>query len=455
MFHALRIAAQLARHDGWTLHDIRSHQRALFRRLLRHAVAKSPFYRELYGGPRIDDDISETDLPVVDKRTIMENFDQVVTDRRLRLSDVARHLESITGDDYYLGNYRALATSGTSGLRGTFVYNRAEWRVVMANTLRWNRFIGLSPGFPARVRIATIGADNPMHVSHRIPASGNVGLFKMRHLEATAEIGEMVAALNRYRPDVLLPYPSIAGLLAQEQIDGRLGIAPRIVSTHSEVLTFDTAERIQRAWGIRPYNHYGLTEEPHIGTDCALHCGVHAFEDLCMIEVVDEDNQPVPPGAVGRKYLLTNLYNYTQPLIRYEVTDMISKSIDPCRCGRPFPLIDTIEGRSEDILFLRARDGAQIAVSPMALALCVESCDHVREYRMRHDAEVIRLDIVPDRDADPRTLEQILAARIRAVIEKQHAMPPSVEIAFVDRMGREKEKMGKAKMIRGHHPAGP
>ena len=454
MLHALRIAAQLARHDGWSLQQIRNHQRALFRRLLRHAVAESPFYRELYGGLRIDDDISQTDLPVVDKRTIMENFDQVVTDRRLSLSNVARHLESITGDDYYLGNYRALATSGTSGLRGTFVYNRAEWRVVMANTLRWNRFIGLAPRFPARVRIATIGADNPMHVSHRIPASGNVGLFKMRHLEATAEIGEMVAALNHYRPDVLLPYPSIAGLLAQEQIDGRLGIAPRVVSTHSEVLTFDTAERIQRAWGVRPYNHYGLTEEPHIGTDCALHCGVHAFEDLCMIEVVDEDNRPVPPGAVGRKYLLTNLYNYTQPLIRYEVTDMISKSIDPCRCGRPFPLIDTIEGRSEDILFLRGRDGAQIAISPMALALCVESADHVREYRMRHDAEVIQLDIVPDRDADPRTLERALAARIRAVIEKQHAMPPDVEIAFVDRMGRETEKMGKAKMIGGHHLAG-
>lgn len=454
MGHALRTAAKLARHDSWSSDQLADHQQKLFVRLFRHAVAKSPFYRDLYGNLQIVEDIRLTDLPVVDKRAIMNNFDQVVTDPRLRHADITDHLRSLSGDDYYLDEYRVLATSGTSGLRGIFVYNRDEWRVVMANTLRWNRYIGLEPRFPIRLRIATIGADSPIHVSRRIPASGNVGLFKMLHLEATREIGDMVAVLNRYRPDVLLPYPSVAGLLAHQQIEGRLNIRPRIISTHSEVLTSDTAARIQNAWGVRPYNHYGLTEEPHIGTDCGLHCGVHAFEDLCIIEVVDQSNQPVPIGTVGRKYLLTNLYNYTQPLIRYEVSDMISKSVHPCRCGRPFPLIAAIEGRSEDIFFVRSREGPEIAISPMLLTLCIESCEHVHEYQVRHDENSIHLKIVSDRDVDTRMLKVELTNRLRDTLEKQLAVPPPVEIEFVDKLSREQERMGKVKIV-GVDQSGP
>ena len=62
----------------------------------------------------------------------------------------------------------------------------------------------------------------------------------------------------------------------------------------------------------------------------------HVRDDLVIVEVVDEDMRPVRAGMPGHRVLLTNLVNLTQPLIRYEVTDMLCRSEETCTCGRRF-----------------------------------------------------------------------------------------------------------------------
>src|SRR5207244_2415039 len=116
-------------------------------------------------------------------------------------------------------------------------------------------------------------------------------------------------------------------------------------------------------WSVTPFNHYAMTEGP-VGIDCASHRGIHVFEDLCIVENVDSSNRPVPPGSRGDKILFTNLLNYTQPLIRYEVTDMLTMSGEPCPCGRPFSLISGIDGRLDDVLYLESIDGGEVPVHP-------------------------------------------------------------------------------------------
>ena len=99
----------------------------------------------------------------------MEHFETVVTDPRLRSAELEQHLSVAREDETYLSRYRVVATAGTSGLRGIFVYDRDAWRTVLANTIRWQRLTGITPRLPDRVRICTIGADSPMHVTSRIP----------------------------------------------------------------------------------------------------------------------------------------------------------------------------------------------------------------------------------------------------------------------------------------------
>lgn len=302
------IAQRFAVRDAWSQPRTFAHQAQAFRKIVQHAARASPFYRDLYHSIDLDAGLEPSHLPVLDKRRLMENFDAVVTDQRLRRVDLDRHLANAVRDEMLFDTYRIVATAGTSGLRGIFVYDRAAWRVVLANTIRFQRFAGIVPRLHRRVSIYSIGADNPMHLTSRIPMSGNVGLFRLLHLQATDPIDRLICALNDFQPDVVFPYPSVAALLAREQLAGHLVIAPRVIATHSEMLTPEMARLMEQAWGTKPFNHYGLTEEPHVAADCAMHAGLHLFEDTAMIEVVDDDFRPVSDGMSGTRYLLTNLY---------------------------------------------------------------------------------------------------------------------------------------------------
>ena len=149
LLNALVIERGLRVHDGWTRAELALHQRRQLGSLVRHALEHSRVYRELYRGLALGEEIDLQALPVTNKQLMMDHFDSVVTDSRLKLDALRAHLESIRRDEYYLGEYRVLATTGTSGLRGVFVYDRAAWSKVLANTLRWNRFAGIGAGWPA------------------------------------------------------------------------------------------------------------------------------------------------------------------------------------------------------------------------------------------------------------------------------------------------------------------
>jgi phenylacetate-coenzyme A ligase PaaK-like adenylate-forming protein len=444
---AFLLYRRLLTHDRWSPRQLARFQRRKFQRLLRHAVRHSPFYRELYAGISIHEDTALEALPVITKQVMMRNFDRLVTDRRLNLHSLETHLGRLRGDEYFLREYRVLATSGTTGLRGVFVYNRKEWRTVLANALRWYGFIGVHPRFPNRVRITSIGADSPVHVSVRMVESGNVGLFAFQRLEVTASLENLVQALNDFQPEVLLPYPSIAALLAIEQIEGRLNIHPRVISTHTEALTAPMARTIRRAWGISPFNHYGLTELPTFGSECSLHRGIHAFEDLFIAEIVDESNNAVQRGHSGKKLLLTNLYNFTQPLIRYEVSDLLTAGAEPCACGRPFPLIAEVGGRKEEEIVLKSAEGRSVSVPPLLFSTVLDSFHEIAEFDTVHNQGGIRIRVVLRKDAASRELADKLIGAVASALKSLGAEPPPIEVDFVAQLRRDRSAMGKIKLV--------
>jgi phenylacetate-CoA ligase len=255
LLDVLASARGLRRRERWDAEAIRVWQLDRLRDLARFAREHSPFYRKLYSGIDLSGPFSPTDLPVVDKAAVMDHFDEVVTDPRLRLGEVRAFLGDEERAGCFAGEFRILSTAGTSGRRGLFVLGREEWIAVMASMLRWQRLIGLGPRLGRRVRVATVGAGNALHASRLLPLGVNVGLYEFRFLSVTDPMDSIVAALNDYQPDLLAPYASVAGLLALEQVEGRLSIHPRIVVTHSELLSDAVVRRVGAAWGIRPFNH--------------------------------------------------------------------------------------------------------------------------------------------------------------------------------------------------------
>lgn len=227
-------------------------------------------------------------------------------------------------------------------------------------------------------------------------------------------------------------------MLADEQEAGRLDISPRVVSTSSELRTEDRVERIRAAWHTEPFDCYGITEVGLFGDDCDLHRGIHAFDDLFIFEVVDEQGRTVEPGETGHHVLVTNLFNYTQPLIRYEITDMIGESPEWCPCGRPFPLIKAVEGRSDDILSLPDGRGGEVPIHPMHFRSPLAAAKQVRQYEVvRRDEEIL---VRRDAPAGPKRAAGEAARRRRE--------PPPLRVDFVDAIERDPRTMSKLKLVR-------
>ncbi len=105
-----------------------------------------------------------------------------------------------------------------------------------------------------------------------------------------------------------------------------------------------------------------------LAAECSSHQGLHLFEDLVILEIVDHNNQPVPPGTYGARALLTTLFRRIQPLIRYELSDNICRSVQEiCACGRPFALLEGIQGRAANLLSFSTLSGGQVMVNPNVL----------------------------------------------------------------------------------------
>jgi phenylacetate-CoA ligase len=296
--------------------------------------------------------------------------------------------------------------------------------------------------------MSTIGAHHPRHGTSRVPESMDFGLAILQRLEAMDSIDNLTTYLNAFQPEVLFAYPSIGALLALEQIDGHLRISPRVVVTSAEVCTDDMKQKMQTAWGTTPFNTYAMTEVPFFSTNCSLDRGIHIFEDLAILEVVDEHNKRVPDGELGHKILITNLFSYTQPLIRYEITDMLRMSKEPCPCGRPFRLVEHIEGRCDDILELEGIHSTFKRIHPIAFRSSLGVIHELRQYQVVHKKDGLHFNLVPREVKDKETLAPRVEYIMKKKLETLEVKCPPIYIHFVDQIERDQNQIGKVKLIK-------
>jgi phenylacetate-coenzyme A ligase PaaK-like adenylate-forming protein len=278
---------------------------------------------------------------------------------------VKEYLANFQEGERYLDHYWVNATAGSTGQPGLFLCDDTEWTAILASFARAHEWAGLKVNLTHRMKMASVASTMPWHMSAQVGTTLKSWWMPALRLAASEPLESIVAQLNEWQPEMLVSYASMARVLADEQIAGHLRIHPHLVFTSSEVLTDETRRCIEVAWGHLPFNQYAATETGGIAAETTLHQGMPIFEDQMIIEVVDEHYRPVSPGVFGGKLLVTVLFNHTQPLIRYELSDSIQLASLPDTSGLPFACIDGIQGRAEDILHLRAISGEQVAVHPL------------------------------------------------------------------------------------------
>ena len=136
---------------------------------------------------------------------------------------------------------------------------------------------------------------------------------------------------------------------------------------------------------------------------------------MALFENVDEEGRPVPAGEPGARLLVTSLHNLVQPIIRLEVTDVFTIDPEPCRCGRTLVRARAIEGRSDDVLKLPARDGGRIGVHPIEFGIVTRDRE-VREFQVLQEGASLRILVVPRRNAGGG-----LETRLRGTVSRRLA----------------------------------
>lgn len=439
-----RIASGLMARSRWSPEHVEQYQQQALERLVAYARQHSSFYRDFYA--RLSSPICLADLPILTKADVMENFNALVTDRRVDLASVQQHLETLNRDEYWLGRYRVLTSSGTTGHLGIFLFNRHEWNTILANRIRTGS-LGPQMSQGDAGRTALILSCRPSSVSLR--SARTIGLRGDRSslFDCSLEIDALVDQLNRLQPGRLVGYASTITLLAHKQLARQLAIAPRDILTGAEMLTEPMIKVIEEAWSVVPRQTYGMTESPSLGFPCPVHpFEIHLCEDLAVIENVDRNNQVVADGVTGDKILLTNLVNRTQPLIRYEITDRIQLQSGPCACGSPFRRIRQLHGRSDDGLNLPGVSGGSVFLEPLLLEGAIKAVPAVSQYQVRLAAGLLTLRVVSSASEDDQPwIAERLRGSLRTLFVNRQAQSPDIEIVFVRTLDR--EPGGKLKWI--------
>jgi phenylacetate-CoA ligase len=365
LLHAVLVTKKA---ESLTPQQVRDLQQKRFRKLLRHVFSKSRFYKRYYqeyGITQRDiERVEMEDLPVIDKRIVMDNYDELVCDPALKKDDLERFIaESPEAGSRYKNTYRVIHTSGSSGTPAVFVYGPREWAA--AKALGFRALAEKVSPFE-RKKLAYIGATGGHFASTTTISDIPRVLLEVLSVSINNPIERICRDIDHFQPDALIGYASGLDLLAQQQIAGRLKIAPMKIWSSADPLTPTIRMNVEKAFCVIPVNIYTASEIMTFSTECKRQHRLHYFDDWFGVQVVNDNLEPVKRGGPGL-LVVTNLYNYTQPLIRYQLDDEIMLSSEPCPCGWPFPVIDKIAGRNEEILWFVKADGTKEFVSPYIL----------------------------------------------------------------------------------------
>jgi phenylacetate-CoA ligase len=305
--------------------------------MLQHAAQHVPYYRDLFREHGIEPpairsfgDLAR--IPVLTKSTLQARVNDLLAENKGRKNG-------------YMN-----ASGGSTGKPVQFYQDQPYWEHAQACTWFVEEWWGIRPGD----RTGSVwGCDRDipeLHWKERLL----MAVAQLRVCNAFAltepEMERFAQMLTAWQPRYLIGYASALEVFARFVLERpQWRIRPHAIKATADLLTDERRSVIERAFGCPVYNFYGSREVNNLAAECPARRGLHVNALTRYIEIVDDAGNPLPPGVPGR-ILLTDLTNFFMPFLRYEIEDIGSWSTSPCSCGRPFPLLARVWGRSGDFI---------------------------------------------------------------------------------------------------------
>ena len=368
-------------------------QRVRLTRLLRHAYRRVPYYRRLFetAGITPDDIQCVADLPRI----------PITTKEALQAEPTPRVIASGTDPDKCITRQ----TSGSTGHAFSFLITRRQKEaqdMVQARAL-------LENGLKLTDRRAVFVA--PWEVPDNAAWFQRLGFWRKHYFSVFVDVREHLPELERIAPESISATPAVLARIAEETLDRGAKLRPRTVFSSGDLLDRGTRVLIESAFGVAPVDLYGSLEFGYLAWECCLRNGYHINLESAVIEILDTDQADGEAGEV----VCTNLLAYAMPLIRFRLGDLCRFAQAPCNCGRSLPLLELVEGRTNDVI--RLPDGRRIAPQALADRMAGFS-DELRRFRIvQEENSRVEVLIVP-RPGAAHAADNV-AAGLKALLGQQ------------------------------------
>lgn len=388
---------------------IRSYQLKQLKSLVSYAKEHSTFYKDTFDKLNIETLTDFKKLPIINKSIMMEHFDLLNT-VGLSKDEVMSFAVKKELEKDYLGYYRDEfvigLSSGTSGNKGIYITPKSLTKqlpfVFLARSGLLLRYLPFKILFMLRVFSQGFYDINSPIIS-------------LNYLSTMTPINEVIDYINSHKINILMAPPSLCRLLLPYAHVIKKPL--KMIVTYAEVLEKEEKHRLQAIFKCKVIEIYQASEG-QFASACS-HGQLHINEDLVYVELLDEHYNEVNDAHVVAKHMLaTNLVNLDQPLIRYEMNDLIVLD-DPCPCGSHFRTIKNILGRNDDVLTFKKNDGSTQHIFPDLMSRWIMTCsDNIREYKvLQHLDKSLTVILDPLKDQGIEELKYSIIQRLKEECE--------------------------------------
>lgn len=416
---------QLKRNEKKSAGQMKHIQEEKLRKLLTYAWEHSRFYRRTFMEAGITQGmLSELPLsafPTINKKILMEHFDELVTVNDIKQEELRQFDAEKSMDEKTFRNYHVVHSSGSTGKPGYFIYDREAWEQMLLGIIR-GALWGMSMPqiiklLMKRPRIVYIAATDGRYGGAMAVVDGINGVgAKQMYLDINTPLSEWVDSIRLFKPNMIIGYPSAIKILGELVESGEVALDVVRVISCGEPLNPGLRLFLEQIFHAEVINIYGASESLALGVETGKEDGLLLFDDMNVIEVED------------KRMYLTSLYNFAQPLIRYEITDHLVLK-EPLS-GSPFSRAEILLGREEDMLWFEDENGKRDFLHPLAVeGFCVEG---LRDYQFRktsHNAFEILAE-VPREDRQVAVRKEMLS-QMEQILKEKKQMDVRFTVRFV------------------------
>ena len=230
-------------------------------------------------------------------------------------------------------------------------------------------------------------------------------LPEIRHISSFEPVDRQIEILREHRPHTFSAYAMSLEIIADTLLErGITDIRPSLVFSAAMPLSDRGRAVVEQAFGVAPLDVYVAAELGTLAWECPDVPGaLHLNDDMQIIEILDDRDQPVPEGETG-EVIVTQLCCLAQPLLRYRLGDLAARIPGPCGCGRGLARLTPVQGRTRHVI--RLADGR--VLYGMMVSTVVKPFPEVRRWQLRQTApDVVQLLVVPSPAWRPEVAEKI------------------------------------------------